>query len=248
MSRGIRIGNKVGYPVIKADNLNLSSLTLTPSVETQSVEAPQNVAYGEVIVNAVDHTVDSNIIPDNIKDGVEILGIVGEYGDYYIEKKESGVNLQNGGITSVINFHGITEIDDFALAYGYYKNPPSTAITPDFSDIITIGIEGLKGCFYDWGTKLEGNVSFDSLTTIRSEGLAYCFTNCTALTSLSFPALTSNSFGSAVNQFNGMLTSVNGCVVHFPSNLESVIGGWTSVEDGFDGTNTTVLFDLTATQ
>ena len=45
-----------------------------------------------------------------------------------------------------------------------------------------------------------------------------------------------------------MLSGVTGCTVHFPSNLQSVIGSWTSVSAGFSGTNTTVLFDLTATE
>ena len=35
--------------------------------------------------------------------------------------------------------------------------------------------------------------------------------------------------------------------MHFPSNLQSVIGSWSDVQNGFGGTNTTVLFDLPAT-
>ena len=45
-----------------------------------------------------------------------------------------------------------------------------------------------------------------------------------------------------------MLQSVTGCIVHFSSNLQSVIGSWADVTAGFGGTNTTVLFDLTATE
>ena len=74
-----------------------------------------------------------------------------------------------------------------------------------------------------------------------------CFQNCTHLTSISFPALTSTSFGSFTNQFNNMLYGVTGCTVHFPSNLQSVIGSWADVTNGFGGTNTTVSFDLPAT-
>jgi hypothetical protein len=74
------------------------------------------------------------------------------------------------------------------------------------------------------------------------------FYACTALTSVEFPALKSTSFGSYTNQFNSMLSGVTGCTVHFPSNLESVIGSWSSVTAGFGGTNTTVLFDLSATE
>ena len=44
-----------------------------------------------------------------------------------------------------------------------------------------------------------------------------------------------------------MLRGVTGCTVHFPSNIQSVIGSWASVTGGFGGTNTTVLFDLPAT-
>lgn len=77
----------------------------------------------------------------------------------------------------------------------------------------------------------------------------YAFSSCTSLTSISFPALNSNSFGNNyTNQFNSMLNGVTGCTVHFPSNLESVIGSWTDVTAGFGGTNTTVLFDLPATE
>lgn len=89
---------------------------------------------------------------------------------------------------------------------------------------------------------------FTSLQTLTgSQCFMYMFQNCTALTSLSFPALTSTSFGSFTNQFSNMLYGVTGCTVHFPSNLQSVIGSWSDVTAGFGGTNTTVLFDLTAT-
>ena len=74
-----------------------------------------------------------------------------------------------------------------------------------------------------------------------------CFKNCTSLQTLSFPSLNSNSFGSYTNQFNLMLQGVTGCTVHFPSNLQSVIGSWESVTTGFGGTSTVVLFDLPAT-
>ena len=91
------------------------------------------------------------------------------------------------------------------------------------------------------------SVVFSSLITISAAGCDSMFQRCYSLTSLSFPALTSTSFGSYSSQFNNMLSGVTGCTVHFPSNLQSVIGSWTSVTNGFGGTNTTVLFDLTAT-
>lgn len=43
---------------------------------------------------------------------------------------------------------------------------------------------------------------------------------------------------------NNVLSGVRSCTVHFPAAIQSTIGNWTSVQNGFGGTNTTVLFDL----
>ena len=65
---------------------------------------------------------------------------------------------------------------------------------------------------------------------------------------ISFPALTSTGVGAENKQnFDDMLIDCENVTVHFPSNLQSVIGNWTCVINGFSGTNTTVLFDLPAT-
>lgn len=89
------------------------------------------------------------------------------------------------------------------------------------------------------------SVSFDSLSDISGSAAFYqIFANCTNLTTLSFPALTTTSFGSNTTQFNSMLYRCSNVTVHFPAAIQSTIGSWASVADGFGGTNTTVLFDL----
>lgn len=92
------------------------------------------------------------------------------------------------------------------------------------------------------------SVTFTKLSVLSAANVFYyAFRSCPNLTTLSFPALTSTSFGSATTQFVSMLSGCTGVTVHFPSNLQSVIGSWSSVTSGFGGTNITVLFDLTAT-
>lgn len=92
------------------------------------------------------------------------------------------------------------------------------------------------------------SVEFPSLIILKGVGtLRYMFENRTNLQTVSFPALRSDSFGSTKTQFDNMLIGITGCTVHFPSNLQAVIGNWTSVGNGFGGTNTSVLFDLTPT-
>lgn len=116
----------------------------------------------------------------------------------------------------------------------------------DMSSLEEVRSNGLNGAFN--GCTGLTTVTFPKLKNIAYTGaLIGCFTGCTNLTSISFGGLRSDSFGSFTNQFNTMLSNVTGCTVHFPSNLQSVIGNWTSVTAGFGGTNTTILYDLTAT-
>ena len=125
-----------------------------------------------------------------------------------------------------------------------------TSITRvDLSSLISAtGNQALDRCFR--GCTSLTSMTFNSLSTATGAAnglMQYCFADCTSLTSLSFPALTSTSFGTRTNQFDSMLNGVTGCTVHFPSNVQSVIGSWTSVTNGFSGTDTIVLFDLPAT-
>lgn len=109
------------------------------------------------------------------------------------------------------------------------------------------GVYGLANMF-NGCSKLEGNIVFKSLIKIGKNMLNGTFAG-TKITSVSFPALNAGSFEYADNSsFVNMLGAVEGCVVHFPSNIQSVIGNWGSVLNGFGGTNTTVLFDLPATE
>lgn len=89
------------------------------------------------------------------------------------------------------------------------------------------------------------SVNFSSLTTISGRNaFGSAFSSCGSLSSLSFPALTASGFGSNTDQFNNMLGGCSNVTVHFPAAIQSTIGSWASVTNGFRGTNTTVLFDL----
>lgn len=70
------------------------------------------------------------------------------------------------------------------------------------------------------------------------------FGNCSKLKHIYFPSLTASGLGTWISQFDNMLFSVTGCTVHFPANLQSTIGSWSSITGGMGGTNTVVLFDL----
>ena len=150
------------------------------------------------------------------------------------------------GITSVDLSSLTTVSGNYGLQYAFNNCTGITSV--DLSNLTT-----LSGANYALGSAFSHakitEMVFDKLEVISSYcGLTYTFSN-TTLQTLSFPALKSNFRGSSIftNMFNKMLNGVTGCTVHFPSNLQSVIGSWTDVTNGFGGTNTTVLFDLPAT-
>lgn len=144
---------------------------------------------------------------------------------------------------SSIDLSSLTTVTgSYALAYTFQSCSSLTSV--DLSSLTRVtGSDGLSYAFRSCSRLTS--VDLSSLTTLTgSYALSYAFRQCTRLTSLSFPALTTSSFGSYTNQFNGMLSGVRGCTVHFPASIQSTIGGWSSVTGGFGGTNTTVLFDL----
>ena len=114
----------------------------------------------------------------------------------------------------------------------------------DLSSLTTAkGFNAFNGAFR--GCTSLTSVDLSSLTTVGAGYvLAEAFSGCTSLTSLSFPALTTSSFVPYTNQFNSMLNGCSNVTVHFPAAIQSTIGSWSSVTNGFGGTNTTVLFDL----
>lgn len=116
----------------------------------------------------------------------------------------------------------------------------STLTTIDISNATSIYLRG--ACI---GLTALQEVKMDKAenVTITRNGASIggTFKN-TSVTELRFPALKTAS----EIEIQYMLSDVDGCTVHFPSNLESTIQGLAGYPN-FGGTNTTLLFDLPAT-
>ncbi len=140
-----------------------------------------------------------------------------------------------------INLSSLSSVESQGLRYACRSCPNLKTIN------LRSHTRGIDATMFSGDTSIE-NIDLSSLNYLGASALAAAFQNCVNLQTLSFPSLNSNSFGSYTNQFNGMLIGVTGCTVHFPSNLQSVIGSWNSVTSGFSGTNTIVLFDLPETE
>lgn len=119
-----------------------------------------------------------------------------------------------------------------------------------FPNLVSI-TEGYALEYAFYGCSSLTSLEFPKLSEIRGNCI---FQNCFphTLTSLSFPALTSKSFGSSTSQFNRMIQPRN-CTIHFPQNIESIISSWPDIRNKFGTTehedmSVTILFDLPATE
>jgi len=148
--------------------------------------------------------------------------------------------FENNGIASV-DLSALTTVRDSGLE-GAFSNNRITSV--DLSALTTVGINSMNYAFY---SNRITSVDLSALTTIGGSGLEYAFSS-NQIEHIYFRALTSNSFEDETCFGEYMLEGNDGATVHFPSNLESVIGEWDSVLNGFGGDNTTVLFDLPATE
>lgn len=142
------------------------------------------------------------------------------------------------------DLHSLTTISGASACANMFKSCPITSI--DLSSLTSItGGRACESMFY--GDRFA-EVDFPSLETMSG---SYCLTTMfrgsPTLTRVSFYALTPSSFGTQTTQFNNMLQNVTGCTVHFPMAVQSTIGSWADVTNGFGGTNTTVLFDIVTT-
>lgn len=126
----------------------------------------------------------------------------------------------------------------FNQAFAFNANFASAS----FPVLKVAGTDCFMNCFNS--TSLT-TMTFTALETIGATAFMMAFSNCTSLTTLSFPALktVANS-----NSFSMMLNSCSNVTVHFPSNLQATVGAYASTLAGYNGTNTTVLFDLPATE
>ena len=107
------------------------------------------------------------------------------------------------------------------------------------------GVQACKGWFSDCTSLHE--IEFPRLSKIADTGVLDSAFKNSGIQEIKFPALNSTSFGTYTDQFHDMLVGTSNCVVHFPSNLQSLLSTWTDVQNKFGSTTATILFNLPAT-
>ena len=174
-----------------------------------------------------------------------------------------------------LDFNNVEEIVGYFWAVNYLKIQ-KTNIAVDFSKLKKIGDENGNSTWangFSGATFLEGytDINFDSLESIGPYAMGGCFANRANITSIRFKKLKSfgaDSFGYLIagsndidiyfnaldsstafvtNCFRDMCAAATNTKFHFPSNMSEIIptvGGYPN----FGGTNTTIFYDLEATE
>lgn len=114
----------------------LDTLTVTPSTSSQTITPSQGVdGFDEVNVDAVDNSIDSNIVAGNIKKDVEILGVTGTYdgGQPNLQSKEVTPSVNTEVITPDTGYDALSQVivygDEDLNAYNIKKDVEIFGVT-----------------------------------------------------------------------------------------------------------------------
>ena len=130
-------------------------LTITPSTEQQEFTTPENIKYDPIIVNGVTSDIDGNIVPENIKEGITILGVAG--------------TLSNGGVDGSGTF---IVPSDMKFGYSNFVELPSYF---DFRNVTDMNH------LFCYCTKLT---TIPQIDTSNVTDMSYLFHECNSLTSV----------------------------------------------------------------
>lgn len=155
-------------------------------------------------------------------------------------------------VSSQITYASMPNLVTVSASWAFYEAFSMSRVSSiDASSLQTVsGLHAFSRAFYD--CDYLTTISFPVLENITGQKAFYWAFASSTITSLSFPALKSTSFGSYKDQFDGMLTGVTDCMIHFPTNLNPALGSTViSSLNGypdFGGTHTQLSFDLPATE
>ena len=209
----------------------IESLNVTPTTSAQTIRPGSGVdGFSPVNVSAVDSGIDANIVAENIKKDVTILGVKGSY--------EGSGTTPTG--TKSITTNGVYDVTDFAsadvnvptTAPGHYVEKTVDASGKLMNSTNIINLNGVTDVgngvlayeYYGVSFPDNTNAEFPSLTMISGNYACQdMFYKCTGLTSVHLSSLTTIS---GIYACNNMFYGCSGITNVDLSSLTTLSGNY----------------------
>ena len=220
--------NYDGLSKVTVNAITLQDKTITPTVEEQIVFPDDNYnGLNKVTVNAVTNEIDENIKSENIKNGVDILGVTGNYvGSKYAPRyisfyDYSGTDLDyeiaNLDTSNVTNMNYMfSSCDRLAnLDLSSFNTSNVTNMISMFNDCVklttldltnfdTSKVTSMGNMFYNC-QKLT-TLDLTNFDTSKVTNMGSMFNNCLSLTTLDLSSFNTSNVTSMSYMFNNCLS------------------------------------------
>lgn len=149
----------------------LESLTITPSTTSQTLTPPSGVdGYDDISVNAVTASIDPDITAGNIKSGVEILGVTGNYEGEpaVLQSKTFTASSTMATVSTVTPDSGYEGLDEVGVDLTYVEDELDDVLTGSVvlsSVEATEYLEGVRSALIRMGVNVDSNTPYSQLAT-----------------------------------------------------------------------------------
>ncbi len=157
----------------------LENLEITPSKQEQTFNHPNSDGYDEIKVNGVTSAIDENIVAENIKENVEILGVKGTYVGAKYRPKRISFNYYDGtSLDYELSNLDTSNITDMRSLFGNC----SKVTNLDLRNFNTSNVTNMNAVFMYCSAITSLDLS--NFNTSKVTNMSSMFSSCTKLTSI----------------------------------------------------------------